>query len=186
MSKQVFTSIFKTLACFLLLACYTLPAAAQSRQVRGKVTEKETGEPLPGASVQVKGTSAATLTDAKGEFVLSVSADATTLVISFIGFKVAEVPVTANVSVALEADARSLQEVVVVGYQTMRKSDITGAIASVKASELNLTTPTVGQALVGKVAGVQISQVSGTIWHYKNPCAWYKFHQCQFRPIICN
>lgn len=161
MTKQVFTSILKTLACLILLACYALPAAAQGRQVKGKVTEAATGQPLPGATVKVKGAATATLTDAKGEFALSVSSEANALVISFIGFKTAEVPVSANVSVGLENDVNSLQEVVVVGYQTMRKSDITGAIASVKASELNLTTPTVGQALVGKVAGVQISQVSG-------------------------
>ncbi|MFD2523840.1 SusC/RagA family TonB-linked outer membrane protein [Emticicia soli] len=161
MKKQVLKSVLKMLACLVLFACYALPAAAQGRQVKGKVTEEATGQPLPGATVQVKGTRVAALSDAKGEFTLNVPAEATTLVISFIGLQTLEVPVSANVNVALKNDEQTLQEVVVVGYQTMRKSDITGAIASVKASELNITTPTVGQALVGKVAGVQISQVSG-------------------------
>jgi TonB-dependent SusC/RagA subfamily outer membrane receptor len=67
----------------------------------------------------------------------------------------------APLNITLKQDALMLNEVVAVGYQTMRKSDLTGAISSVKAKELNLTTPTVGQALVGKVAGVQIAQVSG-------------------------
>ena len=161
MKKQVLKSVLKMLACLVLFACYALPAAAQGRQVKGKVTEEATGQPLPGATVQVKGTRVAALSDAKGEFTLNVPAEATTLVISFIGLQTLEVPVSANVNVAMKNDEQTLQEVVVVGYQTMRKSDITGAIASVKASELNITTPTVGQALVGKVAGVQISQVSG-------------------------
>jgi len=161
MKKQVLKSVLKMLACLVLFACYALPAAAQGRQVKGKVTEEATGQPLPGATVQAKGTRVAALSDAKGEFTLNVPAEATTLVISFIGLQTLEVPVSANVNVAMKNDEQTLQEVVVVGYQTMRKSDITGAIASVKASELNITTPTVGQALVGKVAGVQISQVSG-------------------------
>lgn len=161
MKKQVQKSVLKMLACLVLFACYALPAAAQGRQVKGKVTEEATGQPLPGATVQAKGTRVAALSDAKGEFTLNVPAEATTLVISFIGLQTLEVPVSANVNVAMKNDEQTLQEVVVVGYQTMRKSDITGAIASVKASELNITTPTVGQALVGKVAGVQISQVSG-------------------------
>ena len=161
MKKQLFKSILKAAVCLAWIACCALPAAAQSRQVKGKVTEAATGEPLPGVTVQAKGTMAATMTAANGEFVLAVPAEAASLVISFIGFKTVEVPVSDAVNVALENDILSLQEVVVVGYQTMRKSDITGAIASVKSSELNLTTPTVGQALVGKVAGVQISQVSG-------------------------
>jgi TonB-dependent SusC/RagA subfamily outer membrane receptor len=64
-------------------------------------------------------------------------------------------------TIQLVENSQELQEVVAIGYSTVRKSDVTGAISSVKAKELNLTTPTVGQALVGKVAGVQISQVSG-------------------------
>lgn len=161
MEKHLLKPILKAIACFVLLACYAIPAAAQSRQVTGRVTEATTGQPLAGVTIQLKGAGAATMTDINGEFRLTAPSGSTSLVISFIGFKTVEVPATPTVNVALEEDATSLQEVVVVGYQTMRKSDITGAIASVKASELNLTTPTMGQALVGKVAGVQISQVSG-------------------------
>ncbi len=150
------------MGCLALIVCYALSAIAQDRQVKGKVTETATGELLAGATVQVKGTSTGTMTDVNGEFTLSVPEQAT-LVFSYIGYKTTELFAGSNtvINIALENDLQALQEVVVVGYQTMRKSDITGAIASVKSSELNLTTPTVGQALVGKVAGVQISQVSG-------------------------
>lgn len=161
MKKQLFKTILKTITCFALVVCYVLPSVAQQRQIKGRVTEAETGQALAGVTVQIKGTTTAAITDLNGEFQLAAAENATTLMVSFVGFKKTEVPVSANMNVALESDTQALQEVVVVGYQTMRKSDITGAIASVKASELNLTTPTMGQALVGKVSGVQISQVSG-------------------------
>ncbi|MCD8540944.1 MAG: TonB-dependent receptor [Leadbetterella sp.] len=161
MEKKLFKTILTAVVCLVWMTYGALPAAAQHRPVKGKVTEAATGQPLAGVTAQVKGTAVAAMTDTDGEFALNVPANASSLIISFIGFKTVEVPVSATVNVALESDIQALQEVVVVGYQTMRKSDITGAIASVKSGELNLSTPTVGQALVGKVAGVQISQVSG-------------------------
>lgn len=129
--------------------------------VTGKVVD-ETGQPLLGVTVLEKGTHKGTVTDAAGSFSLEAEAGST-LVFSFVGFIAQEVVVSGNapLAVTLKENAMMLNEFVAVGYSTMRKSDLTGAISSVKAKELNLSTPTVGQALVGKVAGVQISQVSG-------------------------
>ena len=97
---------------------------------------------------------------------VSFSLDVTpgaTLVFSFIGFASQEVVVgqQTSLTVVLKEEVNQLNEVVAVGYQTLRKSDVTGSVANVKAKELNLAAPTVGQALVGKLAGVQVSQVSG-------------------------
>ncbi|RZK86594.1 MAG: SusC/RagA family protein, partial [Pedobacter sp.] len=86
-----------------------------------------------------------------------------TLVFSFIGYETQEILVSGSktINVKLKESNNTLNEVVAIGYQKIRKSDVTGAISSVKASEMNLSAPTVGQALVGKVAGVQVSQTSG-------------------------
>lgn len=129
--------------------------------VTGKVVD-ESGAPLLGVTVLAKGSNSGTVTDAEGKFSLEAGSGAT-LVFSFVGFIAQEIAVSGSepLTVQLKQNALMLNEVVAVGYQTMRKSDLTGAVSSVKAKELNLSTPTVGQALVGKVAGVQISQVSG-------------------------
>lgn len=130
--------------------------------VNGNVTDP-TGEPVIGANVVEKGTSNGTVTDIDGKFTLSLQKKESLLVISYIGFNQKEIPANAGATLAirLEEDNQNLDEIVVVGYQTMRKTELTGAVASLKAGELNLTTPNVGQSMVGKVAGVQISQVSG-------------------------
>lgn len=129
--------------------------------VTGTVTD-EKGLPLPGVSVYEKQTKKTTLTNGDGKFSIEV-ADGATLVFSYVGFDNQEITVSGNkpVDVRLRESSNSLEEVVAIGYQKIRKSDVTGAISSVKASEMNLTAPTVGQALVGKVAGVQVSQTSG-------------------------
>ncbi|KAA2244905.1 TonB-dependent receptor [Chitinophaga agrisoli] len=134
------------------------PAAAK---VSGIVTD-EKNQPLIGVNVMVKGTRRGAVTDANGRYAVTADAGAT-LIFSFTGYVPQEVVIAdqQTVNILLREDVRQLNEVVSVGYQKMGKSDVTGAISSVKAKELNLTTPTVGQALVGKVAGVQVSQVSG-------------------------
>ncbi|MDQ6479972.1 TonB-dependent receptor [Dyadobacter sp. LHD-138] len=129
--------------------------------VTGKVVD-ENGEPLLGVTVLEKGTNKGAITDTEGRFALETN-EGNTLVFSFVGFVAQEVIVKGSgpINIRLKSDALMLNEFVAVGYQTMRKGDLTGAISSVKAKELNLSAPTVGQALVGKVAGVQVSQVSG-------------------------
>lgn len=129
--------------------------------VSGTVTDQN-NQPLPGVSVFEKKTKKTTVTDANGKYAISVE-DGAILVFSYIGYDNQEVMVNGrqNINVILKESSNTLNEVVAIGYQKIRKSDVTGAISSVKASEMNLTSPTVGQALVGKVAGVQVSQTSG-------------------------
>ena len=110
---------------------------AQNKAVNGKVTSSGDGLPLPGVSVTVKGVSGVgTQTDANGNFQLSVPAKATTLVFKYIGFKYAEAAISGtSVNVKLTEDAKQLSEVVVVGYGTQIKQDLTGSIARVSSKE---------------------------------------------------
>ena len=129
--------------------------------VSGTVTDQNK-QPLPGVSVFEKKTKKTTVTDPNGKYSINVEEGAI-LVFSYIGYDNQEVAVNGrqNINITLKESSNTLNEVVAIGYQKIRKSDVTGAISSVKASEMNLTSPTVGQALVGKVAGVQVSQTSG-------------------------
>jgi TonB-linked SusC/RagA family outer membrane protein len=128
-------------------------------KVSGTVTD-EKNQPLPGVSVQLKNNKKGVATDDKGRFTLDVP-EGSTLVFTATGFISQEIKVTqATISVILKDDNKLMDEVY-VGYQRVRKSDITGSISSVKANELNVSTPTLSQSLIGKAAGVQVSQVSG-------------------------
>lgn len=133
----------------------------QRGNISGTVTDA-TGEPLIGVSITVKGSSAGTATDADGKFNIQAK-PGDTMQFSYVAYSTKTITVgnERTLSIVLEEDRRMLDEIVVVGYQSIRKSHLTGAVSSVKNQELNLTTSSVGQALVGKVAGVQISQVSG-------------------------
>jgi TonB-linked SusC/RagA family outer membrane protein len=152
--------------CVLLLSqALFSPALAQSIQVLGKVTSKSTGEALVGATVAVKGTKTVTLTDAQGNFQLNAPQKSSILLVSYSGMASREVPITVNgfLNIQLEMGSRAnLDEVVVVGYGTQRKANITGSIASVKAKDLeNVPNGRIEQALQGRVSGVTIMQNSG-------------------------
>lgn len=128
--------------------------AAAAWHVSGRVLDTN-GEPLIGATVRVKGTKTAVATGVDGEYTLRVSGSPV-LEASYAGLKTAEIQLSAHQAKAdfqLADNAESLDEIVVVGYQTMRKNDVVGAVSSVKAKELNVTTPSIGQSLVGKVSG---------------------------------
>ncbi|SFD45466.1 TonB-linked outer membrane protein, SusC/RagA family [Chitinophaga sp. CF118] len=129
--------------------------------VSGKVTD-ENNQPIPGVSIYEKTTKKNTSTDGDGKYSIAVNTG-DVLVFNFIGYAPYEATITdqPSLNVQLKVQNSQLKEIVAIGYQSVRKSDVTGAISSVKASELNLTSPSVGQALVGKVAGVMVSQVSG-------------------------
>lgn len=145
------------------------PAAARvqtAQPVRGGVVtgtvKTISGEPVIGTSVIVLETNRGNVTGLEGDF----SVEATpgqTLSVSFLGYNTQQIKVGSQTSfdITLTEDSKQISEVLVVGYTPMRKSDFTGSIASVKASELSATTPTVGQSLVGKVAGVEVHQTSG-------------------------
>lgn len=147
---------------FIFVACTvsTLSLYAQTR-VAG-VVSGETNQPLPGVSITEKPSGRSAMTDASGRFSLETSPGGT-LVFSYVGMSTQEVPVSnrTTINVRLNENIKTLDEVVAIGYSRLRKSDLTGAVSSVKARELNLSSPTLSQALVGKVAGVQVSQVSG-------------------------
>ncbi|RWY50068.1 SusC/RagA family TonB-linked outer membrane protein [Mucilaginibacter gilvus] len=154
-NHKLFFAFFSLL---LVVASFTANAATQ---VSGTVTD-ENNQPLPGVTVRIKNTTQGVTTDVNGKYAISADQGAI-LTYSFIGYVTREIAVgsTAVINVKLVPQANMLQEVVAIGYQTIRKSDITGSISSVKASDLNLSAPTLGQALAGKVAGVQVSQTSG-------------------------
>lgn len=144
---------------FLLFLLAMLPANAQSFNVGGRVLD-ENGAPLPGVSVVEKGTTNGTATDVDGRFSLGVAGSEAVLVFSFIGYQSQEISVAnrTNIDLSMQTDVTALQEVVVTGYTTQNRRDITGAVSVVKPSEL-LATPSgnLQQQLQGRVAGVVTS-----------------------------
>lgn len=142
----------------ILMFCIQL-GYAQSRQVGGKVSDASGGG-LPGVSVTVKGTSQGTVTDGGGNYVVNVNGIKATLVYSYIGFIGQEIEVgnKTQINVKLVEDATNLSEVVVVGYGTMKKSDLTGAVAQVKATRMENENPrTIQDMLRGNAPGLDIS-----------------------------
>lgn len=132
--------------------------------VSGTVTDASDNAKLPGVNVLVKGTTIGTSTDASGTYTLEVPDGNAVLVFSFIGYQSKEVSVGTQtvIDVVLEQDITSLQEVVVVGYGTQKKSDLTGSVGTVKAEDIQeRQLPSVSQALAGRVAGVNVSVNSG-------------------------
>ena len=147
---------------FCLLMLGSLNMLAQNDIIRGTVVD-QTGEPIIGAGIVVKNAPGrGAITDADGRYSIA-AAKGETLEFSCIGYATQEVLLTGNtqVNIVLNEDTTFLEETVIVGYAPMRKSDFTGSIASVKAGELPVTVPTMGQAIVGKVAGVEVRQASG-------------------------
>ncbi|MGE4587129.1 MAG: TonB-dependent receptor [Mangrovibacterium sp.] len=135
----------------------------QISRLTGKVTSQD-GQPIPGATVLVKGTSMGTITDSDGNFVLNDVPSDATLVFSFVGMRTSEVFVEGRsvVNVRLEEETIGIEEVVAIGYGTIKKRDLTGAVQSVKSDEIVMApTGNVMEALQGKVAGLNISRSSG-------------------------
>ncbi|OIN59128.1 SusC/RagA family TonB-linked outer membrane protein [Arsenicibacter rosenii] len=139
----------------------TVQNPQQERTITGKVTSSDDNAPLPGVNVAVKGTTRGTTTDASGTYRLSVPAGNVVIVISSVGFISQEITLgnRASVDVKLQTDTRALNEVVVVGYGTQKKSQTTGAITSVGAKEIQeMPITNLGQALQGRAAGVDVTQ----------------------------
>ncbi|WP_207435402.1 SusC/RagA family TonB-linked outer membrane protein [Sabulibacter ruber] len=147
----------------LLLSLFCGIALAQTT-ITGRVTSARGGEPLPGVSVVVKGTTAGASTDVDGRYQIQSPANGTTLVFSYIGYLSKEEPINGRttINVALQDDQQALEEVVVVGYGTQLRREVSTAISSVTAEEITQTPVTrIEQALQGRVAGVQVTNVSG-------------------------
>ncbi|MCD9015672.1 SusC/RagA family TonB-linked outer membrane protein [Parachryseolinea silvisoli] len=160
MMKQIYRSLWFASVCFLLAGLST--AHAQKQTITGKITD-ETGTPIPGVNVLVKGTSYGTTANIDGGFTLE-AAPTDVLVISFIGYKTQEVPVgnQTQISVTISEDLTTLDEIVVVGYGEQKKALNTGANLHVKGDDLQkMSTTNALQALQGQAPGVQISSTSG-------------------------
>ncbi len=141
----------------------TTLADAADQEVTGTVSD-ENGQVLPGVSILVKGTTRGTSTDVNGMFRLLVADPKSVLVFSYVGFESKEIAVNNQTAfnVSLKADDKSLNEVVVVGYGTQKKTDLTGAVAILSADKLkNRAAVSYGEALVGQMAGVQVQQTNG-------------------------
>ena len=145
----------------LLIGCLQL--MAQTRTIKGEVTDAQNGEALIGATVMVEGEKGGTVTDFDGNFSLQVSSSAKKIKVSYIGYIDKVLSISDNMKVKLESDSKALADVVVIGYGTARKSDLTGSVATVKSKDFNKGLVSSPEQLInGKVSGVQIMSNSGS------------------------
>ncbi len=170
--KQAIKLLFSSLL-FLFVGCFEAIsgsnvssdiASNEGKVVTGKVIS-DNKEILPGVNIVIKGTTNGTITDSQGNYSIVVPDKSTVLVISFIGYESQEITVSdqAIINVVLKQSTEQLSDVVVIGYGTVRKSDLTGSVSSVKAEEIKaVPTTTFDQALQGRAAGVQVIQANGT------------------------
>ncbi len=149
---------------FLFFGLVNTAVAQAQNEVSGMVTDNETGEPLPGVNILIKGTDRGTTTDVAGAYQLTVESLQDTLVFSYLSFETLIEPVNGRTTINIALSTRTVygEEVVVVGYGTQRKSDLTGSVSSVKSDEITaVSTATLQDALQGKMAGVNITPQSG-------------------------
>ncbi len=164
--KQKWTTIillFSVLFSFANNNCFANESTQNLIEINGTVTDSKNGDPLPGVSILIKGTSTGTITDLDGKYKLEVPSNAA-LVFSFMGYIDQEVQVNEAtvINISLNEDVIGLEEVVVVGYGVQKKSDLTGSVASVSAEKLNsVPIPSIDHALQGMAAGVNIIPKSG-------------------------
>ena len=136
---------------------------AQTRTIKGEVTDAQNGEALIGATVMVEGEKGGTVTDFDGNFSLQVSSSAKKIKVSYIGYIDKILSISDNMKVKLESDSKALADVVVIGYGTARKSDLTGSVVTVKSKDFNKGLVSSPEQLInGKVSGVQIMSNSGS------------------------
>jgi TonB-linked SusC/RagA family outer membrane protein len=150
-----------------LIGCLVMVsyAAIAQKTVSGKVTDAKSGQGLPGVTVSIKGTTTATSTEADGSFSLSVPSDNTILVFSYVGFTSQEKSAAGGtLNISLKEGASDLNEVVVVGYGTSIKKELTGAIGKIKGAEVkDMPVPNLNQALQGRMAGVYVESQNGKV-----------------------
>ncbi len=155
---------YKQFKLLSLLVCLLSGSAFAQNQVSGRITDPSDGSGMIGATVIEKGTNNGTSTDLEGNFVLNVASLNATLVVNYTGYTSQEVPLNgrSNVNISINVSDALLDEVVVVGYGVQLKSDVTGAVGTVKAKDIErIPTASVEQALQGKIAGVYVSPASG-------------------------
>ncbi|MFS4484112.1 SusC/RagA family TonB-linked outer membrane protein [Hyunsoonleella sp. 2307UL5-6] len=158
------TKQLKRTLSLVLSFCFVLIVSAQEKTISGTVTSQSDGEALPGVNVVVKGTNIGASTDFDGNYKITVNGNGAVLVFSYVGFATKEITVgnSSTVNVTLEDDLAALDEVVVVGYGSRRKSDLTGAVSSVNTEELTaFPVLDAAQALQGRAAGVVVQSNNG-------------------------
>lgn len=148
---------------YLFLFLSTLAVFGQQRTITGTVTDAADGKTIPGVTVLVKGTSNGTTTDINGKYTLKINEAAKVLLFSFIGMRSMEIPITASnvIDANMISEAVNLDEVVVIGYGSVKKSDLTGSVASIRTDDLRkIPVNSLDQGIQGKVSGVQVTQLS--------------------------
>lgn len=157
------TKFFSKLATVMVMSLVCMTAFAQQK-VTGVVTD-ESGEPLAGVSIQVKGTQTLAITDANGNFQLTGLKANATLSVSYLGFKQQNVVASSDkLTIVMQEDAENLDDVVVIGYGTVKRRDLTGSVASIAPKDFTIApTTNIMEALEGRIAGLDISQSSGAL-----------------------
>ena len=151
------------LALLFMIAAVSIRAAAQTRDIIGNVSDAVTGEPLIGATIMAVGSRQGAVTDMEGNFTLSLSEDIKTVTVSYVGYISKTLPVIGNMRIKLQPGNKMLSDIVVIGYGTVRKSDLTGSVSTIKSEDFNkgaISSPE--QLINGKVAGLQIMSNSGS------------------------
>ena len=145
----------------LFALVFSVSVAAQKTVVKGNILDKD-NLPIIGANILEKGTSNGTISDVDGNFTLSITNPKATLLITYIGYKNVEMPASANMKIVMTEDSEMLEDVVVIGYGSVKKSDATGSVTAIKPDDFNKGLRTTAQdALVGKVPGVNVVSSSG-------------------------
>src|SRR3972149_1347416 len=161
MKKRKFLMI-KSISLLFLLCC-AFQVFAQ-KKVSGTVTDAGSGMPLPGVNILVTGTSVGTVSDIDGNYTMSIPEGLNSLQFSYVGYITEEIEVNeqTTINVALREDLAELEEVVVIGYGTMKRSDLTGSVVSAKTEDLKtVKSSNVLESLQGKMPGVSIGTSSG-------------------------
>jgi len=134
------------------------------QEISGKITDAETGEPVIGATILVKGTTIGTISDIEGKYTLSAPDNAEAITVSFVGYETQEIAIgnQSVINVSLSVDSEMLSEVLVIGYGTQSKAKVNGAVAGVESEALKqYASPNVDQQIAGRLDGVQINEVGG-------------------------
>jgi len=161
----------RNILLFFLVLFLSCQVMAQQGRISGTVIDGKDGTPMIGANVQIKGTTNGAITDLDGKFSLNVTTNNAVLLVSSVGYKPQSFKIGSkrNFEITLEENSEVLNEVVVVGYGTMKKKDLTGSVGSITGDKLKETvTANLDQALQGKIAGVQVTSNSGTPGAAKN------------------
>ncbi len=162
--KSIPTEFVRKLAVILILLIMPLPFLLAQRMVTGNVSSSDDGLPLPGVNVFIQGTTRGVITGVDGVYTIQINDSDQILVYSFVGYKNSEIPIgdKTEIDVILQLETQALDELVVIGYGTVKKSDLTGAVSSVKSEDIaKITSSNPVQSLQGMVSGVRVTSTSG-------------------------